>query len=128
VNLPDLEPKDGDFVAYLAELERRQLAGIGAREHPQPEHASAGAGPVVPRKDRPLTRTEAEAVRQRLRAAGKPARDLLTALILALFGTGFIAAALLADGGIVPFVIGAFLMWRALAQLRRALPGSTSPG
>jgi hypothetical protein len=45
---------------------------------------------------------------------------------MGLFGLFFTVQGLLADGGIVALLIGAFLLWRAWVAVRKAL-GAASP-
>lgn len=125
IGVPAGEPKDGDFVAYLAAIEKRQLATLAT----QTGHAAPPGltGPHTPRSDSqaaadmtsaPLNATQAEALRARLKAdagAGLP----IGAVLMAVIGLVFIVQGLLTDGGIVLLLIGLFLFWRAAVAFKR---------
>jgi hypothetical protein len=127
IGVPAGEPKDGDFVAYLAAIEKRQLAMLAA----QPAHAAhtppALSGPHSPHSDShasaqpgatPLTAAQAEALRARLKSAGDAGLPIGAAL-MALIGLVFTVQGLLTDGGIVLLLIGLFLLWRAAVAFKR---------
>jgi hypothetical protein len=101
------EPKDGDYVAYVAELERRQLTALNAAPAP----TSATAGPPAPAIRPPA------APRQLVAAAAAP-------LLLAGMGALFLFAATVLEGGLLPALVGAFLLWQAWRRLTR--PGAES--
>jgi hypothetical protein len=120
------EPRNGDFVAFLDELQRESAARLAAGHVVLPPsfdsaHEKAATVPV-------LTRAQAEALRARLAAGGN--REILPALLLAVglivFFGGFIA-----HGGFASLVIGvALIAWslNRLARLRAqrgSAPGST---
>lgn len=96
------EPKDGDYVAYVAELERRQLKAL----HAAPAPASATAAPPAPAIRPPA------APRQLVAAAAAP-------LLLAGMGALFLFAATVLEGGLLPALVGAFLLWQAWRRLTR---------
>lgn len=110
VGLPAAEPKDGDFVAYLAAIERAQLARLPAAA-PTPAAAPAGTGFDTPA----LTPAQADAVLARLRANAQRAWTPWT-LALAVFGVLLLLAGLFGRGGFITAIIGAFVLWRALAD------------
>ena len=120
-NLPAAEPKDGDFVAYIAEIERRQMesvrlhggAQLPARSAPAPQDGSKA-----------LTAAQAEALRARLRGSGDGARAFLGAALLWLFGLFFLVQGLVGDGGLIATAIGALLLWRAWVAGRKAFSAS----
>jgi hypothetical protein len=135
--LPAGEPKDGDFVAYLAQIEQRQLAALkhGHALHASPHtspHASQPAslttsqGAAPDTADAPLTTAQAEAVRARLKQSAGDARQMLAAAAFALFGLFFIAQALLGEAGLVGLLIGGFLWWRAAVAARKLVGASPS--
>jgi len=110
MNLPAGEPKDGDFVAYVAEIERQQMAHLpthvlttlgGADKRPAPTQAAAAA----PREIRAL-----------------PA-NLVGNIVLGVVGLFLLLLGLVGGGGVISAAIGAFLIWRAAksvsAELRR---------
>jgi hypothetical protein len=132
VGIPVGEPKDGDYVAYLAQIEKRQLAALLTRPaHPQPAlagpHGPAAAETTDGERGRaPLSATEAERLRQQLRSTGSAPRGVVGAAVLALFGLFFATLGLVGDGGIVALLIGVFLLWRAWATVRKSLSPSPS--
>jgi len=127
--MPGGEPKDGDFVAYLAEIERRQLAALPA---PGVQTAPTLTSTHTPRighganaeEPSSLCATEAEQLRARLRQESSGIRSLVGAAFLALFGIFFFVQGALGEGGIIALLIGAFLLWRAAVALRKAASGS----
>ena len=124
--LPTGEPKDGDFVAYLAQIERRQLAALKQSHAPAPASLAAPQGAAAHGADMPLTAAQAEAVRARLRQSTGDARQMLAAAAFALIGLFFIAQALLGDAGVVGLLIGGFFWWRAAVAARKLVGASPS--
>jgi hypothetical protein len=126
VGVPVGEPKDGDFVAYLAQIEKRQLAALPARAAHTPPSLN---GPHTPSTESqedwteraPLGAVDAERLRQQLARDSGQLRRLIGAALMGLFGLFFTVQGLLADGGFVAFLIGAFLLWRAWAAVRKTL-------
>jgi hypothetical protein len=99
MNLPADEPKDGDFVAYLEELERQQLAHLPSAAQAAPEGAAKGAAPTTRRAPKQWP----------------PA--LVGTLVLGAIGLFFLMLGLAGDGGWIALAIGAFLLWRAAKAL-----------
>lgn len=128
---PAGEPKDGDFVAYLAQIEKRQLEALrrAGAQHVPP----AIDGPRLPQSpqpapaDSPMTSAQADALRAQLKAGAGDARQMLAAAVFALLGLFFIVQALLSDAGIVGLLIGGFLWWRAAVAVRRLTAGAAGP-
>jgi len=126
IGVPVGEPKDGDFVAYLAQIEKRQLASLPSRSAHSPP---ALTGPHTPstadREDwaerAPLSATEAERVRQQLALDAGQRKAAVGAVFMGLFGLFFAVMGLAGDGGIVALLISAFLLWRAWTALRKVL-------
>jgi hypothetical protein len=129
IGVPIGEPKDGDFVAYLAQIERRQLAALATPpahtppsltgpHTPQRTHAPQDEGPA------PLSATEAEQLRARLQQDAGQLKRLVVPALLGLFGVFLLIQGLVGDAGIVALLIGTFLLWRAAAAVRKA----TAPG
>lgn len=118
MTIPAGEPKNGDFVAYLADIERQQLLSM---------HAPHRLEPPSTKPIRPLTGAEAAALKERVRAQGISAAGFFVALVLALVGLVLLLAGL-KDGGLVPTLLGAFLLWRAVVGLRRSLRGASPTG
>lgn len=115
------EPPDGDFVAYLEDIERRQLDSLArphALAHPSPQGGVQGAG-------KPLSRDEARALIERLRAARTFFPLPGGALLMLAVGALALANALFGDGGIVALAIGMALLWGAIRRLIAAARGST---
>jgi hypothetical protein len=107
------EPPNGDFVAYVEAIERRQLAEMGRPHslvHPSPNAgaataqarnaARAGSGARAARTTRPL-----------------PAGSLL----MLIAGALALANSIFGDGGIVAFVIGAALLWHPVRRMIKAM-------
>jgi hypothetical protein len=72
MNNPYAEPKNGDYVAYLEQIERRQLAQAAALASKQP---APPAAPATTRSDKgggatpaPLSRQQAEALLEKLKS------------------------------------------------------------
>jgi hypothetical protein len=118
MTIPAGEPKDGDFVAYLADIERRQLLSMSAPHRLEPP--SAGSS-------RRLTGWEAAALKERLRGRKASALGFFGPLLLALVGLVVLLTGL-KDGGIVPTLLGVFLLWRAAVGLRRSLKAGSATG
>ena len=120
------EPKDGDFVAYLARIEQRQLAAL-------PVIFPGNAPGQVPKAESPsdrapaLTAAQAEALRARLHRGGGQARQLVGAAFFGLFGLFFALAYLLDAGGVVTLLIAVFLLWRAAVLFGRARRAAADP-
>jgi hypothetical protein len=114
------EPPDGDFVAYLEDIERRQLDSLArphALAHPSPQGGVQGAG-------KPLSRDEARALVERLRAARTFFPLPGGALLMLAVGALALANALFGDGGIVALAIGVALLWGAIRRLIAGARGS----
>jgi hypothetical protein len=108
MNTPDQGPKDGDFVAYLAELERRQLP-------PSQPTGPTGAHPLTakPTPILPIAKPVAMAVANAGAIAKSfPVGLVVIALVLVIAGALF-------DGGIFLIVIGVFLLWQAARVMIR---------
>jgi hypothetical protein len=125
IGIPAGEPKDGDFVAYLAQIEKRQLAALPTRTAHVPPALTSPHSPRAEDKENwteraPLSAAEADRVREQLRRDAGLRKDLVAAAFMALFGLFFAVLGLLGDGGIVALLIGAFLLWRAWLAVRKA--------
>jgi hypothetical protein len=119
------EPKDGDFVAYLAEIERRQLLALPTHAaHTSPTIESnqgpQGANGPASYDTTPLSAAQAEALRAKLKQGIGDPKHLVVAAFFGLLGLVLLVQGLLGDGGIVTLMIGAFLLWRAAVSLRKA--------
>jgi hypothetical protein len=107
------EPKNGDFVAYLAEIERRQLQG------------AAGAAKTVDTPPAPDTHPGAPAASKAV-SAGPAAVPQAKVLWLAVIGIALLIVGLLVDGGIIFVLAGVFVLWQALRTLVRGLRADDS--
>ncbi len=139
------EPKDGDFVAYLQDIERRQMAAMRdartanppAPQLPaaRPTPASTGARRPAPQSSTshgerpPLNKAQAAAIMDVL-ASQSTARtavssqDFVGSLIIAFIALVFFLAGL-TGGHVVPMLIGAGLGWLAFTRLRRVFRGES---
>lgn len=112
------EPPNGDFVAYLEDLERRQLAAMGRAQALAHAVPSEGA-PIATAQ--PLSRDAASAPVQRLRAS-RAALPLSTgSLLMLIVGALALANALLGEGGIVALAVAVALLWRPVRRLMAAV-------
>lgn len=113
------EPPNGDFVAYLEDLERRQVAAMNqphaiAHAAPQPGAAAAPAA-EPPRRD------AAHAPVERLRARRAASPLSVASVLMTVVGAAALANALFGDGGILALAIGVALLWRPVRRLIDAL-------
>lgn len=107
MNLPADEPKDGDFVAYLAQIEREQLAHLPSAAPAAPADARQAPAPA-----RPASSQKA--------AITLPAL-LVGSIVLGAIGLFLLLFGLAGNGGWIAAAIGAFLLWRAAKSLSSAL-------
>lgn len=107
MNLPTAEPKDGDFVAYLAEIEREQMAQLPSQARATFVRADKPAAPAMPSKA--------------IKALPAP---LVGNAVLGMVGLFLLLLGLGGGGGMIAVAIGVFLIWRAAtgvsAELRDA--------
>jgi hypothetical protein len=125
------EPKGGDFVAYLAQIEQRQLRALQLAAPPHGPPSVAAPSPVhrdAVAPDRLPADTVPEARRQQAGSAGLAPRQFLGVLLLVLAGLAFMAGGLGADDSGVPLMIGGFLLFLAWRRFRRMLSGDSSAG
>lgn len=111
MNTPDQAPKNGDFVAYLEELERRHLPP----SHPTgPTGAHPGAPKITAAVPVSTSSTAAAAAAAATIATSIPVGLVVIGLVLVIAGALF-------DGGIFVILIGVFLLWQAArAMVRRS--------
>lgn len=143
------EPKDGDFVAYLLDIERRQLAamdaarltdgpssvpplpGLGA---PAPDPARRAATPAAaahtsPHDERPpLNKDQAAAVLEVLSSHAQArtalvSQEFVGGIVIALVALFFFFAGAV-GGNPIPILIGTGLGLLAFSRLRKALRGT----
>jgi hypothetical protein len=145
-NLLGAEPKDGDFVAYVAEIERRQMAAMHAPRVAPPAPAqppSLGPAPHAPSahgpsprdvaasagERPPLNKAQAAAIMDVLTSQSSArtavtSQDFIGSLIIAFVALVFFLAG--ASGGhVVPMLIGGGLGWLAFTRLRRVVRGGS---
>lgn len=126
---PAAEPAHGDFVAYLAQIEKRQLEAIRIAS-PSLATAVDDARVGTDNAPTPLNRQQAIALLDTLKrqaAQGAKANPrLISAIIPAFVGLVFLLSALAGDAGVFGIGIGVFLFWIASKQLREALHDGAS--
>ena len=129
MNVQSQEPPDGDFVAYLEAIERRQLAALRV-QHMLPA-PGAVAQPDAPDADRPAARqAEADALRERQTGTPGAAAAALPAgiVVVLIIGAVLVLSGLFGDGGPFLFIIGVALLIHAIRRLlrfRRGVPDRT---
>lgn len=127
MNLPSNEPKNGDFVAYLAEIERRQMAHLPAElSAPPPLHPEShapAAGSVQNTGDAThggASNAAPSAALPKKAAVPRKHGTLANGLFLGAIGFVFLLVGLAMDGGWIAVAIGVFLIWRGVRTLVRA--------
>ncbi|HTT10565.1 MAG TPA: hypothetical protein VMG60_06735 [Burkholderiaceae bacterium] len=110
MNTSDQAPKNGDFVAYIEELERRQL-----RAH-QPSAPAGTPSGVEEIKPDPVATANATTL-----ASGKAVTPGVQSSSVGLIAIGLVLviAGMLLQGGIFLIAFGIFLLWQALRVIRR---------
>jgi hypothetical protein len=129
MNTPDQGPKDGDFVAYLAELERHQLQAqpwAGATRGPgsakgvatqaAAAHAAPAASPAPSVSTAPLTSISPA-------AAMDLVRSIPTGLVI--IGVVFVVAGLAFNAGFVFLLIGLGMLALAVRTVLKAAATTT---
>ncbi len=123
------EPRDGDFVAYVEQIEREQLARALAPHslsRPSADDAVARSQQSAAGSAR-LNAAEAQRVLQKLQQAGATGKSSPRgALIGAAIGVALIAFGLLAEGGTVLVLIGIVLLWHSFGKLRAAVRATSA--
>lgn len=129
------EPKDGDYVAYLAALERRQLSALAGERAKSPTSAlpkAPAAATSAPKTSEsaagPLTREQAQQLLQQLgRVRDAAGRFDAAALVPGIIGLVLVLIGLALDGAWFFILIGAFLIYQMIRSLRRrAAQGSAA--
>ncbi len=129
------EPPDGDFVAYIEALQRESAARIHVNSRiPMVDTAAPGHGPAstrsTPSRDASepvLNRQQAEELLARLTHSGRrpQASQAVIALVVGLVLLFFW---FVADGGVVPLLIGlGFVAW-SVSRLRSLGRQAAEPG
>jgi hypothetical protein len=125
------EPKDGDFIAYIEDLQKQQAARLVANAHQTGTgttpagKATQSDGPFEPRA-KPTAAEAQRAARQRLRQAAPPFARLLGAALPALIGLLIGLHWLVAGSGPVQLVIAVFLLIFGARRFKRAMQGLTA--
>ncbi len=115
------EPPHGDFVAFVEQIEREQLArALQPHKLPQLVGGKVVAGGDRDRESRPLASSEAQRVLQSLQQTSSRAPTDRGPLFGAVIGAALIAFGLIAEGGIILVLVGAVLLWHNLRKLRRS--------
>jgi hypothetical protein len=125
VGLADSTPRDGDFVAYLAAIERQQLRHLRAAA--QATAAATAATTEAHRAER-SERGERDDLATRVRAtkargqgSSVDGRRFAGAMLMGFVAIILIAAGLGQGGAWPALAIGGVLAWQAWVQGRRAL-------
>jgi hypothetical protein len=131
------EPKDGDFVAYLAQIEQRQLKAMREGHPPSPAPVAPPPLPSVtarPHKQdeastpyTPMNKHQAEAIvdvlkNQAKAKVGASANEFVGGLVIGFVALVFFLSGL-SGGHMVPMLIGIGLAWLAFTRLRKAFAG-----
>ena len=111
MNTPDLAPKDGDFVAYIEELERRQL-----RANPPHGHVAPGVGTS---KSAPAGMSPSGAANNNASLAAAAATVKAIPIGLVVIGLVLVIAGAVFQGGIFVVLIGVFLLFQAARTVIR---------
>jgi Flp pilus assembly protein TadB len=131
------EPKNGDYVAYLAELERRQLSALGGEGNQAPaaaiDKAARGQGSRTPSAGEQsatggaLTREQAQQLLQRLGVARDAAAHVdVSALVPGIIGLVMVLIGITLEGAWFFLLIGAFLIYQMIRSLRRRAAKTTA--
>jgi len=120
------EPAGGDFVAFLEQLQKRQLRALAAPHRPvapaNVKKSALSSGEV----HKPLTQGEADALLRQLEAEDAAKRKLpgLFALLMGAIGVVALAFGAIDGFNLVLIVVGAWLLLRAGRSVVRALKGA----
>jgi hypothetical protein len=129
------EPPDGDFVAYIEALQRASAARIHLNPQiPMVDTATPGHGPASPRttasrdaSEPVLNRQQAEELLARLTHSGRRPQAA-QAVIALVVGMVLLFFWFVADGGVVPLLIGlGFVAW-SVSRLRSLQSPAAEPG
>ncbi len=137
------EPRDGDFVAYIDQLQRESAARIRAQSQvgmietaaqDRPQSAAPGAAPK-PTPHPPvrfesaatgsnhgfpaLDAREAQELLARL-ARSRPATHFVSGAVAAAVGALLLLYSLIGSGGVLPLLIAIGLLWWAVPRVRTA--------
>ena len=123
-----LEPKDGDFVAYIDALQRESAARL-ARQHVNVVDVAfptkKAQGSTFGEKVASATQTDAGSIPARLVRRDRDAK-LVRTVVAGVIGAVFLLT-WLGDGGLFPFIAGFALLAYALPRLLTALRAREAP-
>lgn len=122
------EPKDGDFIAYIEDLQKQQAARLAANAHQTGTGTTPAAKAIQSGNpfEPPAKQTAAEAqraARERLRQAAPPIARLLGAALPVLIGLLIGLHWLIAGSGPVQLVIAAVLLIFGARRFKRVMQG-----
>jgi len=121
MNTPDQAPKNGDFVAYIEELERRQVRSHQSSTR-APTEAEVGVG-----QGRPPAQMSADGATPPPLAATAPTLPSASIGVIVI-GVLLVIAGVLLQGGIFLIAFGIFLVWQALRPIIRDARATTRAG
>lgn len=115
MNTPDYGPKNGDFVAYLADLERQQALVHGPAQ-------MGSATKNAPTQSRPPSAPVAPAATPSAGAIANPL-DIVRAIPLGLviIGVTLVIAGIAFNGGFILVIIGLVMLASAVRQALKAV-------
>lgn len=119
------EPRDGDFVAYLEQIERQQAQALARSTGAAAARPAAAPGSVSPGapETAPSSKDPAQALIESLKAqssrGGLNPGDLIGALVLGFIGLVFLLIGLSSGAGIFAIAIAGVLFWQAWRRLRQ---------
>jgi hypothetical protein len=113
MNMPILEPRNGDFVAYLEEIEKRQIALTATLPPPSFSMPRANAPVMQPPPPAGQHAQPAQA-NQRVQPASKSMSNSIGLLVLLAMGALFAGLGLVGETSLIAVPVGIFLIWRAL--------------
>lgn len=122
------EPKDGDFIAYIEDLQKQQAARLVAN---RPQSGPVPAAPTKTAQDsgsfesraRPSAAEAQRAARERLRQFAPPLAKLVGAALPLLVGAVIGLHWLIAGSSPLQLIIALFLLAYGVRHLKRALQG-----
>lgn len=114
------EPAGGDFVAYLDQLERQQLAHLAAAQ-PRLANALTAAGHRSrDMRAKTLTAAEHDTLLAPLDAAKRTIGNFGTGqIVAAVIGLVLLLTTLVGEGSVVTFLIGMALLWGPVQRVLR---------
>ena len=125
------EPKDGDFIAYIEDLQKQQAARLVANAHQTgtgttPAGKAMQSGDLFEPRAKPTAAEAQHAARERLRHAAPPIARLLGAALPALIGLLVGLHWLIAGSGPVQLVIAVILLIFGARRFKRVMQELTA--